>query len=84
MKYACVVRTRLDGVRIYGPYDAERAIAEFQRWEARVSDAVQADYDEHAVKKADDPREVELATFALSEDEQKRAEAEALVRERAG
>lgn len=84
MKYACIVRTRLDGVRVYGPYDAERAIAEFQRWEARVSDAVQADYDEHAVKNADDPREVELATFALSEDEQKRAEAEALVRERAG
>lgn len=84
MKYACVVRTRLDGIRIYGPYDAERAIAEFQRWEARVSDAVQRDYDEHAVKAPEDPREVELATFTLSEDEQKRLEAEAIVRERAG
>lgn len=84
MKYACIVRTRLDGVRVYGPYEAERAIAEFQRWEARVSASIQAGYDEHAVKAPDDPQEVELATFALSEDEQKRLEAEAIVRERAG
>jgi hypothetical protein len=83
VKYACIVHTRLDGVRVYGPYDAERAIAEFQRWEARVSASVQTDYDENAVKAPDDPQEVELATFALSEDEQKRLEAEAIVRERA-
>lgn len=84
MKYACIVRTRLEGTRVYGPYDAETAIAEFQRWEARVSAAIQTDYDEHSVKAADDPQEVKLATFAVSPEEQQRAEMEALVQEHGG
>lgn len=82
MKYGVVVRTRLDGFRVYGPYDSERAIGEFQRWKQRALDCTYASYQEDATKHADDPQDVELATFAESPDDLQRAAAEALVRER--
>lgn len=82
MKYGCVIRTRLNGTRIYGPYDAEQAIAEFQRWDRLIVNITTDGYSGRPAD-ADDPQEVELATFDLTSDERKRLEAEAIVRERA-
>src|SRR5512144_1912098 len=79
MKYGCVVRTRLNGTRIYGPYEADHAIAEFQRWDAKITQITHEGYGGRPLD-PDDPQEVELATFGLTSDEEKRADAKALLR----
>jgi hypothetical protein len=64
MEYGVVIRTRLNGTRIYGPYDAEKAIAEFQRWQCRI---VERYGDGSDLADANDPQDATLATFACDE-----------------
>lgn len=74
----------MNGTRIYGPYDAEPAIAEYQRQQALALDITTRGYSEgEAAFTIDDPVQVELATFAHTPEEERRAEAETIVRERA-